>query len=56
MDMKQGGIYAVILFIEASLGKTRYGSIMGLAIAGLKSTIRLIVRKCLRKDKTNADL
>ncbi len=51
----QGLGYAILLFIEASLGKTKYGSIMGLAIAILKSTIRFILRKCLRKDKPNVD-
>jgi len=40
----QGLGYAILLFIEASLGKTRYGSIMGLAIAGVKSIVGLILK------------
>jgi len=50
MGMGQGLGYAALLFIEASLGKTKYGSIAGLAIAGLKCIFK---RKLKPETKEN---
>lgn len=45
---ESGAIYAAIIFAEHSLGKTRYGSLAGLAIAGVRGILMLIVLKCRR--------
>lgn len=46
--------YTLLLFVEASLGKTKYGSVMGLVIAAVKGSLNLVSRilfRALWKEK-----